>query len=160
MRNEVILENELVGDQVSFNNPYDEVEQAYISTMDVLTGSFLKASCEMITGYYPSGGGNNYTEVEVLTGSGVWTAPKSGKIRVAVIQGGQGGHGGNDGTDGGTNFASKGLSSPIASLTVHPSENIGIGGLGAEGGNAGKRERKEDKEHRVFVDFKKGKRGQ
>lgn len=138
VRNEIILEDELAGDQVSFNNPYEEVEQAYISTMDVSTGSFLKASCEMITGYYPSGGGNNYTEVYILTGSGVWTAPKSGKIRVAVIQGGQGGYGGNDGTDGGTNTSQKGFQEPITSLTVRPSESIGLGGIGAEGGNAGK----------------------
>lgn len=100
VRNEIILEGELAGDQVSFNNPYDEVEQAYISTMDVSTGSFLKASCEMITGYYPSGGGNNYTQSVVLTGIGVWTSPITGKIRVAIIGGGTGGKGGFCGESG------------------------------------------------------------
>ena len=92
----------------------------------------------MITGYYPSGGGNNYTEVEVLTGSGVWTASKSGKIRVAVIQGGQGGHGGYDGTGGSSNTAYKSFDDSFTYLTVTNGTVVGVGGDGAEGGNAGK----------------------
>ena len=48
----------------------------------------------MITGYFPSGGGNNYTKSVTLTGSGIWTSPITGKIRVALISGGTGGTGG------------------------------------------------------------------
>ena len=140
IRNDIVLEGELAGDQVSFNNPYNEAEQAFISSLDITASSFLRASCEMITGYYPSGGGNNYTEVEVLTGSGVWTSPKSGKIRVAVIQGGQGGHGGYDGASGQTSSAF--YSSEVGGiqyLTCLPPDNgMGEGGDGAEGGHAGK----------------------
>lgn len=138
IRNDIVLEGELAGDQVSFNNPYNEAEQAFIASLDITASSFLRASCEMITGYFPSGGGNNYTEVEVLTGSGVWTAPKSGKIRVAVIQGGQGGHGGYDGIDGSTNQVNKAIGESISYLTVKNGTVVGVGGDGAEGGNAGK----------------------
>ena len=100
IRSDIVLENEMAGDQVAFNNPYGEVEQAFISSMDINATSFLRASCEMIAGYYPSGGGNNYTNSEVLTGSGVWESPVSGKIRVAIIGGGSGGSGGYCGESG------------------------------------------------------------
>lgn len=94
IRNDIVLGDELAGDQVSFNNPYNEPEQAYIASMDIKASSFLRASCEMITGYFPSGGGNNYTKSVTLTGSGIWTSPITGKIRVALISGGTGGTGG------------------------------------------------------------------
>ena len=100
IRNDILLQGEMAGDQVAFNNPYGEVEQAFISSMDISATSFLRASCEMIAGYYPSGGGNNYTNSEVLTGSGVWESPISGKIRVAIIGGGSGGSGGHCGESG------------------------------------------------------------
>lgn len=138
IRNDIVLEGELAGDQVSFNNPYNEAEQAFIASLDITASSFLRASCEMITGYFPSGGGNNYKEVQILTGRGVWTSPKDGKIRVAVIQGGQGGHGGYDGTSGGTNSKHKSFNNSYTYMTVMNSSDYGIGGKGAEGGNAGK----------------------
>lgn len=100
IRSDIVLADEMAGDQVSFNNPYGEAEQAFISSMDIVSSSFLRASCELVAGYYPSGGGNNYTHSEVLTGSGEWEAPVTGKIRVAIIGGGTGGAGGYCGESG------------------------------------------------------------
>lgn len=100
IHSDIVLQGEAAGDQVSFHNPYGDTEQAFLSTMDISSGSFLRASCELIAGYYPSGGGNNYTHSEVLTGSGVWESPISGKIRVAIIGGGAGGSGGYCGESG------------------------------------------------------------
>lgn len=94
IRSDIVLTDEKPGDQVAFNNPYNEPESAYLANMEINSGSFLRAACEMITGYIPSGGGNNYTQSIVLTGSGEWESPITGKIKVAVIGAGQGGQGG------------------------------------------------------------------
>lgn len=100
IRSDIVLQDEAAGDQISFHNPYGDAEQAFVSTMDIRSGSFLRASCELIAGYYPAGGGNNYTQSEVLTGSGEWESPITGKIRAAIIGGGQGGSGGYCGEAG------------------------------------------------------------
>lgn len=138
IRNSIVLNGESPGDQVNFSSPYNEPENAYISNMEINASSFTRASCEMITGYVPSGGGNNYKRVEILTGSGTWTSPITGKIRVAVIQGGSGGSGGHRGTDGeGTELDfEKGRDNPRR--TCYTSENVGIGGIPGSPGSAGK----------------------
>lgn len=100
VQNDIVLKDEAAGDQVSFTNPYGDPEQAYISSLDITSGSFLRAACEMVVGYYPSGGGNNYKNSVVLKGSGVWESPVNGKIRVAIIGGGSGGSGGYCGESG------------------------------------------------------------
>ena len=95
---DVVLNGELPGDQISFNNPYNEPEMAFLSSMDVNASSFLRASCELVTGYVPSGGGNNYTQVVVLTGTGNYQFPAGTKKAVAVlISAGDGGCSGGKG---------------------------------------------------------------
>lgn len=161
IRNDIVLEGELAGDQVSFNNPYNEAEQAFIASLDITASSFLRASCEMITGYYPSGGGNNYTKSVVLTGSGEWVSPITGKIRVAIIGGGTGGSGGlcgecgdgyeihysfSDGTGDVSHIDKNGSQSLIGSLSRDASndfgysggKNPGIGGSPGTPGHGGK----------------------
>ena len=97
IRNDIVLEGELAGDQVSFNNPYNEAEQAFISSLDITASSFLRASCEMITGYFPSGGGNNYKSVMIITESGEFQLPDAEKGLLVLIGGGEGGWSGGNG---------------------------------------------------------------
>ena len=95
---DVVLNGERPGDQISFNNPYNEPEMAFLSSMDVNASSFLRAACELVTGYVPSGGGNNYTQVVVLTGTGNYQFPTGTKMGVAVlISAGNGGWSGGKG---------------------------------------------------------------
>lgn len=97
---DVVLHGERPGDQISFNNPYNEPEMAFLSSMDVNASSFLRAACELVTGYVPSGGGNNYTQVVVLTGTGNYQFPVGTKKGVAVlISAGDGGWSGGKGAD-------------------------------------------------------------
>lgn len=132
--NDIILGNEQPGDQVSFENPYGDQEQAFIASMDINASSFLKASCEMITGYIPSGNGNNYNSYVLLIGSGTWEIPaevfqkNSPVIRVILIGGGQGGQSGANGNGG----SRGGTSSTTAYGTG------GEGGDPGDGGNGGK----------------------
>lgn len=95
---DVVLNGERPGDQISFNNPYNEPEMAFLASMDVNASSFLRAACELVTGYVPSGGGNNYTQVVVLTGTGNYQFPTGTKMAVAVlISAGNGGWSGGKG---------------------------------------------------------------
>lgn len=95
---DVVLDGEHPGDQISFNNPYNEPEIAFLSSMDVNASSFLRAACELVTGYVPSVGGNNYTQVVVLTGTGNYQFPTGTKMGVAVlISAGNGGWSGGKG---------------------------------------------------------------
>lgn len=95
---DIVLDRERPGDQISFNNPYNEPEMAFLSSMDVNASSFMRAACELVTGYVPSGGGNNYTKVIVLTGTGNYQFPTGTKKAVAVlISAGNGGWSGGKG---------------------------------------------------------------
>lgn len=144
---DIILNGERPGEQISFNNPFEEPERAFLSMVDIRSGSFLRASCELVTGYLPSGGGNNYTKVVTLSGSGTWTVPNDipinedgyGKIRVAVIQGGWGGNGGYMGTAGQTTSAEHDQfygNNPC--YWVYSGRTVGVGGSPGAPGLPGK----------------------
>ena len=95
---DIKVDGEKPGDQISFSNPFGEPETAFLSSMDINASSFLRAACELVTGYAPVGQGNNYTHVAVLTGSGTWE--HSGTVRAVLISGGEGGWSGCDATEG------------------------------------------------------------
>lgn len=137
---DLIVAGEKPGDQLSFTNPYDEAERAFLSSMDIRASSFLRASCELVTGYLPTGNGNNFTRVSVLTGSGSWTVPVGvTRIRVSVIQGGHGGHGGQRGTAGKYNSVRyKSTSGNPYELFVPNSTEVGVGGAPGTPGTGGK----------------------
>lgn len=124
---DIVLDRERPGDQISFNNPYNEPEMAFLSSMDVNASSFLRAACELVTGYVPSGGGNNYTQVVVLTGTGNYQFPTGTKMGVAVlISAGDGGWSGGKGKNatGSKHFDSE--------------RKAGAGGIPGVAGNGGK----------------------
>ena len=115
---DIVLTDEKPGDQISFTNPFGEPETAFLSSMEINASSFLRANCELVAGYIPSGQGNNYSKVVVLTGSGTWISP-GGKCRIAVIGAGSGG---DSGGNGGNQSAS----------------DSGEGGVNGKGGAPGK----------------------
>ena len=100
---DIKVDGEKPGDQISFSNPFGEPETAFLSSMDINASSFLRAACELVTGYVPVGQGNNYTHVAVLTGSGTWSIPEEARktVRAVLIGGGNGGEAGLKGEDSG-----------------------------------------------------------
>lgn len=124
---------EKAGDCISGVDPYNEHIDGFIESMDMVVSSFVKANCRVITGYYPSGQGNNYTKAIILTGSGTWNIPADvfskdkPIIQATIIQGGHGGYPGEDGTAGtnGSTFTGQ-YGTP------------GVGGKGGLRGSAGK----------------------
>ena len=115
---DIVLADEKPGDQIAFTNPFGEPETAFLSSMEINASSFLRANCELVAGYIPSGQGNNYSEAVVLIGSGSWVAP-GGKGRIAVIGAGSGGDSGGNGGN-------------------QDSRNPGDGGINGNGGAPGK----------------------
>lgn len=107
---DMVIADEKPGEQISFSNPFGESETAFLSSMELRAGSFLRASCELVTDYVPTGQGNNYDAVVVLTGSGSWTVPTGVTRILAVLIGG--GSGGSSGTDGSSSNLSGGLAGP------------------------------------------------
>lgn len=98
---DVIVDGEKPGDQISFNNPFDEPDTAFLASMDINSSSFLRASCELVTGYIPAWQGNNYSHVMILTGSGTLDIPEAARkqCRAVLIGGGNGGEAGLKGGD-------------------------------------------------------------
>ena len=98
---DIKVDGEKPGDQISFSNPFGEPETAFLSSMDINASSFLRAACELVTGYTPVGQGNNYTHVAVLTGSGTWSIHQEARknCRAVLIGGGSGGEAGLKGED-------------------------------------------------------------
>lgn len=124
---DIVLENERPGDLIQFTNPYDESDAAFLTAMEVNASSFLRASCELVSGYIPSGQGNNYTEAEVLTGEGEYTFGEDADDAVAVlIAGGNGGDSGGRGADAET------------STYFNYAPEIGVGGVAGKRGLGGK----------------------
>lgn len=102
---DLIVEGEKPGDLLSFNDPFGDPATAFLASLDGVSSSFLRAACQLITNYTPAWGGNNYSNVIVLTGSGSWTAPVD-DFQVALVGGGDGGQKGENGFDGGRSSAS------------------------------------------------------
>ena len=124
---DIVLTNEKPGDLISFVNPYEEPELAFLSSMEINASSFLRASCELVTGYVPAGQGNNYTEAVVLTGEGEYTFDSDVTAAMAVlIGGGDGAESGGSGTD-----ADNGT-------TLYYEPEIGYGGLAGKRGLGGR----------------------
>lgn len=117
------------GSRVSFTDPFDEESTGYIKSMDITMSGKLKANAEIVEGYVPTGIGNNYTHVEVLTGITTtgWICPEGvTRIRVVLIGGGYGGHCGEQGQPG------------TGGLGVSGAGEGGEGGKAGDGGNGGK----------------------
>ena len=149
---DMVVNGERPGDQISFNNPFDDPETAFLASMDIRPSSFLRATCELITNYTPKWFGNVYSHVAVLTGSGTWSKPDGvQKCRATLVGAGSGGSSGGNGqnaTGGRTSIGSRGeggvagtagLGGKILSVNMDLSSVQSVAyscGIGGEGGVA------------------------
>ena len=141
---DLLVSDEKPGDLLAFNDPFGDRSTAFLSSMDASSTSFLRAACQLITNYTPAWGGNNYSRVIVLTGTGTWTY--TGRVRAVLISGGEGGWSGGDGAtpetagDGiglaseGGKAGNPGRGGRILSISIDVdgviSYSCGVGGLG------------------------------
>lgn len=92
------------GDTLQMTDAWGEAISAYMSKQEVGVTSIFGASVELVDGYTPTGGGNNYQRYKFFTRSSsvktfTVTAGMS-TVRIALFQGGTGGQGGEAGHDG------------------------------------------------------------
>ena len=110
------------GTLISFNDPYGDASQGFISKMNVRMSGSSKGECTVITDYVPSNFGNNYENVAVITSDGSWSVPVGvDRIRLVLIGGGRAGQNGWFGED-----------------AIRNSRSQGQGGAGGGGGDGGK----------------------
>lgn len=98
----MVLSTQKVGDNVRFKNVFDEITTGYIANMDLTLSSIVKAETTIIANCNPSGSGNYYQHVAIISESGEWIVPAEckGKIRAVIIGGGDGGQMGSPGEPG------------------------------------------------------------
>lgn len=84
------------GDSIEMMDPFDEMSRGLIESMDIHVSRMLKAQTSIITGYTPTGFGNFYNHVLVVTQSGqvIIPAEAKGKAQLVLISGGPGGSSG------------------------------------------------------------------
>lgn len=148
---DMVLENQKTGDSISFVDPFGDETTGYISEMDILVSSILKATTKIVSGYVPTASGNYYQHVMVVTESKLITIPAEckGKIRAVLIGGGNGGYLGNPGETGTSSWdninpataggepgeAGEGGRVFVVTLAAQPGQqfavSIGTGGIGA-----------------------------
>lgn len=130
--------NEVVGDQVQFENPYGGTVTGFLGALDWNVTTFEKAKAEIIMDYEPTppGGGGGFSHVAIITANGNWSVPANvTDIHVVLIGGGQGGQGGRSGSAGtaGTSVTSQ------AGQTKNGANGVGgAGGAAGTGGHGGK----------------------
>lgn len=92
IRSQLVIAGEKCGDILSLHDPYLDDVTAFLAEADVNVSSNLLANCRLVEGYTPTGQGNNFDTVDVLTGSGTWIVPPGvTEITVVVVGGGDGG---------------------------------------------------------------------
>lgn len=121
----IVVESERAGSVVQFEDPFGDLTQGIITSMDIIMSNKLKASAEIVADYSPGNAGNFYTNFAVVTESGSWTVPDGvTKVRVILIGGGHGGESGKAGLDG-------------TGSREGYENSIGQGGAGGEAGAGG-----------------------
>lgn len=124
----LVVDDERPGDLITSSDPYGDAISGFITSMESVVSTKIKANTRIITDYMPTQGGNNYTRWYLLSGSGgTWEIPdfvfeKERPIIQAALCGG--GHGGCRGASG-SDATNIGLVNP------------GSPGAGGEGGNPG-----------------------
>lgn len=97
----ILLDGERCGQLIRMTDAFGEITQAYLSRMDTLVTSVVGAQCQLIEGFQPGSGGNNFLHREAIIANGTWTVPNGVTfVRIALIGGGNGGQGGYDGERG------------------------------------------------------------
>ena len=101
LKSKLLLENERPGILLALNDAFGDPTTAYLRRANVLITSVRGADCELVEGYVPSWGGNNYTHRIFIDQSGSGSIPAGVRaVRLIIIQGGDGGQGGYNGERG------------------------------------------------------------
>lgn len=125
---------ERCGDMVTGIDPYGDAISGFIVALNGNVSNVIKTSGKVVTGYTPTGQGNNYSQTVTLTGSGTWEVPAWVRakdvpvIQAVLISGGHGGYSGEDGKAG-----KGGGSAAFGAPDNQPGEG-GAGGGPGEGG--------------------------
>ena len=100
---DIVAEGQKPGDAVTFVDPFGDQTTGYIADMELTMSSIIKAKTTLVSGYIPTGSGNYYSNVMVITSSQSVTIPATakGKALVVAIGGGDGGGLGEAGEAGG-----------------------------------------------------------
>lgn len=97
---DVKLLDEKVGHQYRFTDAFEEVSTGYLKKATTYPSSFVKASCEFVTGYSATEHGNSYDYHLLVDAPGTITVPEDTKaMRVTLIGGGDGASSGLAGED-------------------------------------------------------------
>lgn len=141
---------ERCGKAYKFKNAFGEDEVAYLSGMDLIASSFLKANAEFYANYTPAGQAGLYSHVEVIVPiwdetnqewiySGSWEVPDGvTDFKVVMIGGGRGGSSGYPGSNGKDAYTHIGVSEDADLSAMFYGADGGDGGNGGAGGTPGR----------------------
>lgn len=98
---DLVFNAEQCGRKYSFYDPWGSPVTAFMATMELTMSNIIKASATLVAGYEPTGQGNNYSHVVILTGKGKWKKPPGvDTVKAVMISGAEGGYSGGDGQSG------------------------------------------------------------
>lgn len=98
---DLLVAGEKAGDTITFTDAFGDETTGIITAMDTVATNIRKAKVEIVSDYSPTGQGNHYDHVALITASGTWKVPAGvTKICIGLIGGGNGGYGGYNGQDG------------------------------------------------------------
>lgn len=101
VRAKIVTDGERCGNLIRFTDSFGDLTQAYLSRQDSVVTTVIGAQCQLVEGFEPGSGGNNFLYRQEITASGTWTVPPGVTfIRIALVGGGNGGQGGYDGEEG------------------------------------------------------------
>lgn len=141
---------ERCGKAYQFKNAFGETETAYLSSMDLVASSFLKANAEFYSNYAPAGQAGLYSHVDVIVPtwdaeneewvySGSWNVPDGvTDFKVVMIGGGRGGSSGYPGSNGRDAYTHVNVSQDSNMSAMFYGAEGGDGGNGGEGGAPGR----------------------
>lgn len=113
VRAKIITDGERCGNLIRFTDSFGDLTQAYLSRQDSVVTTVIGAQCQLVEGFEPGSGGNNFLYRQEITASGTWTVPDGVTfIRIALIGGGNGGQGGYDGAEGAYKYKSSSIFDP------------------------------------------------
>lgn len=102
---DIVVDGERAGDYVTFTDPYDNTVTGFIKKMDLDVSSVNKAGIEVVTDWYPTDTGNNFSGYQLIQNTGTITVPTAARgtagrlVLIGGFRGGQGGSAGEDGKD-------------------------------------------------------------
>ena len=132
----IVIQDEAPGMLLSAADAFLYPITGYLSTVKATVSAITKGDCTIITDYTPSGGGNNYSESHLYTGTGTidlaallaGVSKDNDFMQAILLAGGHGGYPGEDGARG--TDGDQGGSAKYGT----PGEG-GQGGAPGEGGN-------------------------